>query len=336
MPHPPAASRDNKDRLARLLHAGHELALDTIAEELGVTPRQARRTVRALQAEGLPIRTRRDGRYKLHFLAEADRTVPTRPVALTEREALALAVAAEAAGAVLAPTPLAAALAAARDKLLASADVYSFEPEAAGAHWHFGGTAVPVDDDVFETVRQAVADRRRLSISYVNAAGDRSEGRLVDPYVVAVVGGSWLLVARDHRRDMLLHFALPAIEVAEPGDFFDPDPAFDPHTHFREAFGAFAGGEVETVRLRVAPEAAASFRRKAYHPTQIVEEEGADGGLIVSFEVPFNPALAAFVRSFGPAVHVLAPAALADTVAADAAAVAALYGERDPHPVETR
>jgi predicted DNA-binding transcriptional regulator YafY len=79
----------------------------------------------------------------------------------------------------------------------------------------------------------------------------------------------------------------------------------------------------------VAPEAAASFRRKAYHPTQLVEEEGADGGLVVSFEVPVNPALSAFVRSFGPAVRVLAPRALSTTIAADAAAVAQSYEEQE-------
>src|SRR5690606_3572454 len=138
----------------------------------------ARRTLRALEAEGLPLRTRREGPRKVHFLAEADRAVPTQAVDLTERDALALAVAAEAAGAVLASTPLAAALAAARDKLLTAADVYSFEPEATAAHWHFAGVAVPVDEAVFETVRRAVAEQRRLRITYVNAQGARSVGRL--------------------------------------------------------------------------------------------------------------------------------------------------------------
>src|SRR5690606_33024058 len=130
MPAPPPASRANKDRLARLLRAGHALTLTAVADTLGVTERTARRTLRALEAEGLPLRTRREGPRNVHFLAEADRAVPTQAVDLTEREALALAVAAEAAGAVLASTPLAAALAAARDKLLTAADVYSFEPEA--------------------------------------------------------------------------------------------------------------------------------------------------------------------------------------------------------------
>lgn len=329
MPAPPPARRENKDALARLLRQGRALTLEAAAAALGVSVRTARRTLRALEAEGLPLRTRWEGRRKLHFLDEADRAVPTREVELSEREALALAVAAEAAGAVLAATPLAPALAAARDRLLASADVYSFEPEATAAHWHFAGTAVPVDEAVFEAVRRAVAERRRLRIAYVNAQGVRSEGRLIEPYVVAVVAGSWLVVARDRQREGLVHFALPAIEAAETEGFFEMATDFDAELHFREAFGAFAGGEVETIRLAVVPAAASSFRRKRYHPTQLIEEEAEDGGLVVSFEAPVNPALCAFVRSFGPAVRVLAPAELAARVAADAEAVAALY---EPEP----
>lgn len=325
MPHPFPASRANKDCLARLLHAGHELTLEAIAGALGVTPRTARRTLRALEAEGLPIRTRRVGRHKLHYLDEADRQSAAEAVPLTEREMLALAVAAEAARAVLEPTPLAEALATARGKLLGSAEVYTFEPEAVAEAWHFGQAAAQaIAPAVFETLRRAVAERRSVVIDYVNAQGQRSQDREIDPYVVAAVAGSWLVVARAPHHGRVVHFALPSIERAVLGAPYEPPADFEAELHFREAFGAFAGGDVEEVRLWVAPEAAASFRRKAYHPTQLIEEDRADG-LVVSFEAPVNPALCAFVRSFGAVVRVLAPAALAEQVAADAAAVAALY-----------
>lgn len=324
----PPASRDNKDRLARLLHAGHELALDDVAETLGVTTRTARRTLRALEADGLPVRTRRDSRRKLHFLDEADRQTTTEHVPLTEREMLALAVAARAARAVLAPTPLAGPLEAAQAKLLDATEVYTFEPETLDEAWHFGQNGVQaVDPDVFETVQRAVAERRSVTVDYTNAAGKRSTSRTIDPHAVAAVAGSWLVAAHDPRAGRVVHFALPDITRATLGEPFTPDPDFDAELHFREAFGAFAGGEVETVRLHVAPEAASSFRRKRYHPTQLVEAEGEDG-LTVSFEVPVNPALAAFVRSFGPAVRVLAPEDLAERIAAEAAETAALYGGR--------
>lgn len=322
---PPPASRENKEHLARLFHDGHELVLSEAAAALGVTTRTARRTLRALEADGLPIRTRRDGRRKLHFLDEADRQASAEHVPLTEREMLALAVAARAARTVLAPTPLAGPLEAAQAKLLGATEVYTFEPEALDQAWHFGQNGVQaVDPDVFETVQRAVAERRSLVVDYTNASGERSSGRRIDPHAVAAVAGSWLVAARDGRAGRVVHFALPDLARAELGAPFEPDPDFDPDLHFREAFGAFAGGEVETVRLRVAPGAAASFRRKRYHPTQLVETEGEDG-LTVSFEVPVNPALCAFVRSFGAAVRVLAPEALAERIAAEATEVAALY-----------
>ena len=322
---PPPASRENKEHLARLFHDGHELALSEAAAALGVTTRTARRTLRALEADGLPIRTCRDGRRKLHFLDEADRQASAEHVPLTEREMLALAVAARAARTVLAPTPLAAPLETAQAKLLDTTEVYTFEPEALDESWHFGQNGVQaVDPDVFEAVQRAVAERRALVVDYTNASGDRSTGRMIAPHAVAAVAGSWLVAAHDAKAGRIIHFALPDITSAALGEPFAPDPDFDADLHFREAFGAFAGGEVETVRLRVSSGAAASFRRKRYHPTQVVEVEDADG-LTVSFEVPVNPALCAFVRSFGAAVRVLAPDALAERIAAEATEVAALY-----------
>lgn len=94
----------------------------------------------------------------------------------------------------------------------------------------------------------------------------------------------------------------------------------------RESLGGYSGGgEMDTVRLDVTPGAAAAFRRKAYHPTQLTEAERLDGSVTVSFEVAVTPDVVAFVRASGAAVRVVEPTSLAEDVARSARETAALY-----------
>lgn len=326
------ARYDHLDILQALLRAGAELTGPEVQSRLGLSERQARRVLGDLHAAGPPLAVRRDGKARLYSYAPADRALLAAPVPLTEAEALALVLAAQAARPTLAPTPLADALRSAVAKLVPPADVVTFEPDEAAAQFVVGdAVAAPIAADVFEAVRRAVQERRRLTFRYTNTAGKASWGRDVRPYALAVVRGSWLLVGHDAYRGAVAHFSLPDVTDVEVGEPYGAVPSgFDAEQHLRDAFGAFTGGEVETVRLRVGPSAAASFRRKRYHPTQLVEAAHADGGVTVSFEAALAPDLAAFVRSFGPAVCVEAPATLAAAVAADARATAALYAASGP------
>jgi predicted DNA-binding transcriptional regulator YafY len=223
MPTPPPASRENKDRLTRLLHAGRSLTLDEVASTLGVTERTARRTLRALAAEDLPIRTRFVDGHKLHYLEEGDRDAPLQPVVLTEREALALAIAAEVATPALESSLLAAALASARSRLLAATGISVLDPaEESERRPARKGEPVPVRRAVLEAVRQAIREKRSLTISYTSMQGQRAWGRVIDPYLIATVNASWHVVARDHHHGQVVHFPLGTIDEATVGEAFQP------------------------------------------------------------------------------------------------------------------
>jgi predicted DNA-binding transcriptional regulator YafY len=327
---PTSASHANCRLLAAALHDGAELTLEEIAALLHVTVRTARRTIRALEQEGVPVRERRDGRYKRFYLREKDRLARRErlpPPELTERELLALAVSAEAAAAALRHTPLAEPLSAAFRKLMESYESFSFEAEEVPARWFFGSLGQSkMDPRVFATVAEAVSMDRSLRIRYTSREGKTSWNRLVDPYLIAEVGGSWLLVAFCHYSGHVINFAIAAISEAELADpFVERQADFSPDLYFRDAFRVITGPDGYTVRFSVAPDKAASFLRKAYHPTQQIEEEGPDG-LVVSFEVAALDEVAAFLRSFGPGIVVSEPPELAERLRAEAAQVVEEYG----------
>ena len=246
---------------------------------------------------------------------------------------LALTVAAEASRATLGATSLGAALDGAFGKLLdcQRGPVRSFEPEHERRSWHFeSGPVSKLDPDIFETVRRAITASRSLRISYTPASGKSSYDRRIDPYLVAAVHASWLLVAYDHYPDRITNFSLAAISKATLGEpFARQHPDFDPEMHFHDAFGAVEGGDVQVVRLRVAPDKAHAFRRKVYHRTQQIERDDGAEGLVVSYEVAGLDEIAAFVRSWGPGVVVLDPPALAERVRREAQAMAEAYRETE-------
>jgi predicted DNA-binding transcriptional regulator YafY len=317
-----------KEKLLGLLNEGREATLDELSSLLGITRRHVRRLLNEVEEEGRSIQERWEGGMKRFSLAPEDRSVPAGQIDLTERELQALTVAASAAQATLRPTPFGNQLQEAVRKLLrASGMIFSFEPSWQPEIWHFDASVSSnVDPEVFWAVAKAANKCETLAVDYYSAStGKFSSGRRIDPLVIAEQGGSWLLAAYCHENQEVLDFSIPAIEAAEPtGEYFSRPEDFDPEVYFEERFHALRGEGEREVTLAVEEEKAEYFRRKTYHPSQVVEDR-EKGGITVTFETSSLDDVAAFVRSWGPGVKVVSPEELAERIAAEARQVAKSY-----------
>ena len=333
-----AESKPAHVQLLSLLRDGHALTQAEITERLPITSkRQARRALRKLEEAGIPLETGRRGREK-EFCLPPEEWQTRLQLDLTEREALALLLAAWAAESGVGPAPLKDALTEAAQGLADGlpASVASFEPGLLLEHLHFGEAgSVQVSPGVFTALVEALSNRRSVEIDYYSASSDRRyEGRRVDPWGLAVRGDAWLCVADDERSGELRDFNLARIEDVRPtdpesrgGEYQIPDD-FDLEIYFIDRFESLADEEVYEVRLLVEPEVVPYFESKRYHRTQQIHEEEADGGrAVVSFEVAGLEEIASFVRSWGPDVKVLRPPELAERIAEEARATLALYDE---------
>lgn len=327
-------SRSSLQKLYDWLRNGEALTQEEARERLGLqSTRQVRRLIRQLREADVPVRERRRHRKKEYFLAEEDRRAPGLPVDLTERQLLALVVAAQAARAKLRPTPLAEFLDEAVAALRAPHPdpALSFEADAEPARWHFSDApSVPLDPEVFWTLRRAASHQQPVRIDYEAASSGRvSTDRKINPLLIAERRGSWLCVAYCYERRAVRDFSIAGISAIRPceGEHFTPPSSFDRSTYFEGRFGAVAGHTPHTVRLLVEPDRAPYFRRKMYHPSQRIEAERADDRLVVTYTVHGLEEIAAWIRSWGPGVKVLAPAALARRVTDDASAVLARYAD---------
>lgn len=327
--------------LLALLREGHVLTQREMTERLSIdSKRQARRLVRQLREAGVPLEERQRGREKEYWLPPEAWRADDVELGLTEREALALMLAVEAARSGLGPAPLGEALDGAVGQLVEElpGSVDTFEPTALMDHLHFGEAAsVDVDPDVFMRLVDALSNRRAVAIDYHAASSDTYHGgRCIHPWALAVRGEAWLCVARDPAKDAMRDFNLSRIDDVRPhdasspgGDYTIPDD-FDLELYFIDRFEALDDEAVYRVRLLVEPDRVPYFRSKRYHHTQRIHDEARDDGrIVVSYEVAGLEEIAAFVRSWGPGVTVLDPPALAERIAADAQAVAARYDAAD-------
>ena len=326
--------RSTRAEVLALLRQGKALTLADMIEHLPIdSKRQVRRHLNRLREAGVSIQEEARGREKVFFLPPEELEVVDAPVSLTEQQALALVVAAEAGRAALAPTPLAEPLEAGFGKLLNRLDRASgtYDLGRLREQWHFGTepAASTFDGDAFDTLVKALNQGRPVRIAYESVhASDAPRTRTVSPLVMAAPGGSWRCVAYCHYREAPRDFTLSRIEditlvtddVATRPDDFDPD------LYFHERFGAL-GGETRVVRLLVEPDVAHLFREKDYDESQVTEEERADGRLVVSFEVAGLEDMASWVRSWGPSVTVLDPPELAERIAEEARRVAVRYDD---------
>lgn len=329
-------------QLLSLLRDGEALTQAEMTERLPIeSKRQARRLIDKLEEAGVPLETSRRGRKKEYQLPPEQWETLLR-LDLTEEEALALLLAAQAANSGLGPAPLKEALRGATHALVDGfpTSVATFEPRSLMSQVHFGEAAsVEIDPSVFTDLVDALANRRSIAIDYYSASSDRLyEGREVDPLGLAMRGDAWMCVAYDHRNEERRDFNLTRIEAVRPrrpesngGDYRIPED-FDLEDHFLGRFESLDADEIQEVRLLVEPEAVPYFRSKAYHRTQQIHEEG--GGkeqVVVSYEVAGLEEIAAFVRSWGTQVKVLAPSELAERIAEDARRMTAQY-ETDNNP----
>ncbi|WP_176521605.1 helix-turn-helix transcriptional regulator [Longimonas halophila] len=325
-------SKPAHEQLEHLLRTGHVLTTREAADRLNVSTRTILRAAKKLEGRGLPVETTHVGNMNQYALSEAER-YPESGDRYTENQLLALIVAIEAGRSLLRPTPLTAPLKAVYDDLMTripEQNVFTLDPNEESSRWYFQeARSVPIDPDIFETVRQAIHEQRTISIDYMNASRQtRNKGRVIDPLVIGTQNGAWLCVAYCHMREDIRDFNLVDIQSIEVHDtHFEPPEDFDPILHFDKRFGATTG-ESYLVRIRVAPEVAGYFRRKKYHPTQQVDHEGSDGHLIVSYDVEGLKDMHSWIRSWGPAVTVLEPEKLAQQIQEDAEAVAAQYASQ--------
>lgn len=179
--------------------------------------------------------------------------------------------------------------------------------------------------EFFELAATATLKRERLAITFWSRHSDRTTERTVSPQRIVFYRGNWYLDAWCHLREGIRSFAMDGLRAARlTGERAKNVPEPDLDDYLASAYGIFAGRAKGWAKLRFTPTAARWVAHEKWHSRQRGRFE-PDGGYVL--EVPFGDdrELVMDILKYGPECRVLAPAALAEKVAALAGETAGLY-----------
>lgn len=201
--------------------SGRPVPVPRMAERFGVSTRTIERDLVALQASGVPIyaETGRNGGYAIR----RDYSLP--PLALTLAEATAVSAGLS----VMMGSPFAEDAQRALDKVLAA-----MPPERrARARVLAGRVAAqapeqPTADEVAQSVREVLEERRVVEIEYASAGVEEPTHRAVEPLGLITVRGGWILVGWCRLREAVRGFRTDRILAITPTAEIAPERTPDP------------------------------------------------------------------------------------------------------------
>ena len=171
-------------------------------------------------------------------------------------------------------------------------------------------------------LREAIADRRRLKVTYYSFGRDEISEREIDPYVVFGALGNWYVSAHDHSSQEQRVFRVDRIkEMKTTGETFEPAEGFDAASVARGPLFVPSPHDVE-VTLDLAP-AAGWVREITPHDRS---EPLADGWTRMILRTAHFQWIARLVLRLGEDVRVVGPPELAERVRETAKRALGRYG----------
>ncbi|MDP3044525.1 MAG: WYL domain-containing protein [Bacillota bacterium] len=180
---------------------------------------------------------------------------------------------------------------------------------------------------VLARITSALQEQVRLNIWYfVGYRGVLSE-RVIEPYALVCKRQHWFLVGYCTKSQAVRTFRVDQIEnvVTRSNEHFDYPADFRIQDFVGEAWGVMNDGASQRVVLRFTPAVAYRLHRILYHPSQHIEQENADGSIVVSFRVSGLAEFKTWIVQWLDKVEVLEPETLRVQIRDIGAAISKLY-----------
>ncbi len=323
------ARQPNRSAVFRFAHidsrlrTGRHPTAAILADELGVSVRTIFRDIEYMRDMlGAPIE--HDPEVGGYVYTRRGFRLPA--LTLSEGELVALLVAAQVARA-YAGSPIAEEVEDALERLaglLPDEVTVTMSDLAAATSFAVSAPRVSDVERIAELCR-ATRERLQLRIRYHSLSSGRTSSRIVDPYHMLCLDGSWYVVAYCHtRRDVRLFVPERIESVDRTGRAFSVPDDFDVQSYMGDAFRVMRGGRTRRVRLRFRGRSADYVAERRWHRSQKLTRR--NDTCVLEMRVSHLDEVAAWALSFGGECEVLSPKTLRDRVRSLARAAARRNG----------
>ena len=178
--------------------------------------------------------------------------------------------------------------------------------------------------DFLYILRDCIADRKQVHVSYYAFNTDETTEREFDPYLLEVNDGCWHVVGYCHLRSQIRDFRVSRIkELTSTGvSFKKPENFYEEYKQSR--FDKLTGETAITLKVRFTGQAARYI--KEYESDRATRlQAGADGELIFEKDTTLNPEIIRWVLSYGSGAEVLEPLELRTMLEDEVRKLDALY-----------
>jgi len=189
-------------------------------------------------------------------------------------------------------------------------------------------------DQTFERIHEAVAERRRVFISYRSIRADDYEQRMLDPYGLAYRRNAWYVVGLCHKTGEVRTFKLSRVRNVAPTEIhFQYPEGFSVKDHFAGRWNVYDGEEQEVV-IRFSPLAARLVQdNPPFADGKLIEL--SDGSAIFRGRVRGVQEIGWWIMKYGEHAEVMRPPELREQIAETVRKMAAVYRLAQPVAAET-
>jgi predicted DNA-binding transcriptional regulator YafY len=177
----------------------------------------------------------------------------------------------------------------------------------------------------FQTISQALLNRKRLLLTYHNRQNDSETSREISPQRLTRYRDSWYLDAWCHLREGLRSFSVDAVRqleiIAQPAIDADENQL---NKELESGYGIFSGVDTGQAVLRFSPKLARWVSDELWHPEQTSQYD-AKGYFILRVPYSNDTELLMDILKYGAQVEVLEPPRLRDKMSEAIAGLEKLY-----------
>jgi predicted DNA-binding transcriptional regulator YafY len=316
----------------KVLHAletaRHGVAIDALADDLGVTTRTIRRDLAALQEAGFPLYDEKDADGRVRWRLEGQ-VLKGLETGFTLAELCALYLSRNLLESVAgAPFRRDLSMAFARIEKMLSPRMRQFLDEMPGMLAAKPAPAAAGTDaqaDVMGRLLEGTLHHRVATMRYHSVSSGREKDYVIHPHRIAFAEGELYLLAFVPEYDDIRTFAVSRIaSVSLEKQTFTPrkDLADDV---FGNSLGVYSG-PTAPVEIEFEPRIAPYVRARVWHPSQEIKE--TEGGRVrLSMRVCHDWALRSWILGWGPLARVLSPASLANEIRSDLQSASTRYAQ---------